>query len=49
MFVDMVRAQPAMEIGHDAAAADFPMKRLPSDSNRPRDIPVYTQDLTQGW
>jgi len=45
--VDMVRAQPAAENGD--SAAEFLMARLPSDSNRPRDIPVYTQDLTQGW
>lgn len=46
LFVDMVREQPAADSG---SRGEYPMQRLPSDNNRPRDIPVYTQDLTSAW
>lgn len=46
VFVDMVREQaPAGE----ATPREYPMQRLPSDSNRPRDIPVYDRDLSAQW
>lgn len=46
VFVDMVREQaPARE----SPPSEYPMQRLPSDSNRPRDIPVYDKDLSAQW
>ena len=49
--MDMVRAQPPSEGGtlYGDSSGEFPVRRLPSDSNRPRDIPVYSHDLAKEW